>query len=59
VIASGPPAGIRADRAVQQAYLGYAVDPADGPAGHGADDTRHDLPAVEVTQEIRLEGVVS
>jgi branched-chain amino acid transport system ATP-binding protein len=48
VIASGPPAEIRSNPQVQKAYLGYADDP--------ADETRVDLPAVELTQEIRLEG---
>ena len=51
VIATGPPAVIRSDREVQKAYLGYADDP--------ADETRVDLPAVELTQEIRLEGARS
>jgi branched-chain amino acid transport system ATP-binding protein len=55
VIASGPPAEIRSDRQVQQAYLGYADDAADDRV----DETRDDLPAVELTQEIRLEGAAS
>ena len=47
VIASGTPAAIRTNRDVQRAYLGYAEDTRD-------DDTRDDIPAVELTQEIRL-----
>ncbi len=53
VIASGSPAAIRGNRDVQRAYLGYAEDTRD-------DDTRDDIPAVELTQEIRLtEGSLS
>ncbi|MCW2791252.1 MAG: amino acid/amide transporter ATP-binding protein 1, family [Nocardioides sp.] len=43
VIASGAPADIRANPRVQEAYLGYS-DP--------ADETRHDLPPVELTSEL-------
>ncbi|MBZ5738573.1 ABC transporter ATP-binding protein [Nocardioides mangrovi] len=50
VIASGPPAVIRADREVQRAYLGYADEPEDHDRAN--DDTRTDLPAVETTMSI-------
>jgi branched-chain amino acid transport system ATP-binding protein len=46
VIASGTSAAIRANPDVQRAYLGYSDA-----------ETQTDLPAVEVTQEIRLDGV--
>ena len=46
-IASGPPAEIRANPLVQQAYLGYSDDGADA-----ADHTRTDLPPVEATLTI-------
>ena len=43
VIATGSPPEIRANRRVQEAYLGYSEEVA---------ETRHDLPPVELTQEI-------
>jgi branched-chain amino acid transport system ATP-binding protein len=51
IIASGPPAMIRNDPAVQKAYLGYSDldDDAHDPAH---DHTLTDLPAVETTQQI-------
>ena len=52
VIASGPPAAVRSDPAVQRAYLGYADD-------EPGDETGTELPAVELTQEIRLTEVSS
>ncbi len=44
VIASGDPASVRADRLVQEAYLGYADD---GPADGGGDPPTAELPAVQ------------
>lgn len=54
VIASGPPALIRSDPAVQQAYLGYSDGDDGDDAGDDGDDdvTRTDLPAVETTMTI-------
>jgi branched-chain amino acid transport system ATP-binding protein len=48
VIASGLPAAIRSDPKVQKAYLGYS----DEDDVDLSDETRHDLPAVDVTTEI-------
>jgi branched-chain amino acid transport system ATP-binding protein len=51
VIASGAPAEVRADHAVQQAYLGYS-DTAGEPEGQhlALDETRTDLQPVELTR---------
>ncbi len=51
VIAVGDPAAIRADKRVQQAYLGYSAEDDDQPAAAavpqpGADDPTLTIPAV-------------
>jgi branched-chain amino acid transport system ATP-binding protein len=52
VIASGLPSEIRSNPLVQKAYLGYS-DADDAVRAHDlSDETRHDLPAVDVTTEI-------
>ncbi|MFA6576831.1 MAG: ABC transporter ATP-binding protein [Nocardioides sp.] len=52
VIASGLPTAIRSDPKVQKAYLGYSDEDDADPGSEMSDETRHDLPAVDVTTEI-------
>ncbi|WP_372733886.1 ABC transporter ATP-binding protein [Nocardioides sp.] len=66
IIASGSPALVRSDKAVQKAYLGYSDDEVDEPAlagagvggahGGAAAQTLTDLPAVERTTQIPAAG---